>query len=485
MIEQKFPRLFHRISPEIAPKFTDLNLNTRVLESYQSLLTILSIYLLFDSFDRIMTRHRNKTSFKPPTGRPPALSADSIASLQKAARERDLAQNSFTTRTLTEAIQKQRIAQLKAAGLNTAIRQAQLSKSARRYYRSKIAPDTFHAAKLKNPTRTRALREIYNPISAAGVVSLLQDCPPETFVSIDSVGVRLGDKVEDRRRVHLAKGSRAYLGDRNRLPGVSAKQRQFRIAHCLVAHTASGTYRCAVQIVDNVFTEVSVHDISEEISVWFLPKSYDRDAFFTRFLLEYVIPCVNTERIKLASLPTVSSTSSSQTSSTASTADEYKRIRAILSFDGESSQIAAATSSALLDKCKEEKIELLKWAAATSLVQQPADIGKMHLLLHTYYDPVNGEVNSAVVIPSTKMTRFINDVFMKTKVSSASKDTFKTFLKHIETALDKSFNKASISRAWQMAGYFPYSAQQIMSGFSNWPTLSSDVATTILKYEAL
>lgn len=438
-----------------------------------------------DPFDRILARHKSNTPFKPSPGRPPALSADSVASLQKEAKERDLAQNSFTTRSLTEAIQKQRLAELSAKGLNTAIRQAQLSKSARRYYRSKIAPDTFYAAKLKNPTRTRALKEIYNPISAAGVVSLLKDCKPETFVSIDSVGIRLGDKVEDRRRVHLAKNSRQYLASRNRLPGVSAKQRQFRIAHCLIAHTAAGKFQCAVQIVDSAFTEVAVHDISDEISVWFLPKSYDHDAFFTRFLLEYVIPSVNTERIKLALLPSDSSSSSSQTSSSPSTTDAYKGIRAILSFDGESSQIAAATSAALLKKCQDEKIELLKWAAATSLVQQPADVGKMHLLLHTYYDPIDGDVNTAVVITSTKMTHFINDVFMKTKLASASKDTFKTFLNHIETALDKSFNKSNISRAWQMAGYFPYSAQQIMSGFSDWSTLSQDVARTILKYEAL
>lgn len=429
-----------------------------------------------------MTRHRSNKPMKPDVGRPPILNADSVEALRSEASRRDLAQDSFTAKSLSEAIQKQRIVQLQQAGLNTTIRLAKLSKSTRRYYRSKIAPDAFHAAKLKNPTRVRALREIYNPLSAASVVSLLQDCPPETFVSIDSVGIRLGDKVEDRRTVYLAQGSRDTLADRNRLPGVSGKQRQFRIAHCLIAHTAAGRTQCAVQIVDEVFTEIAVHDISDEISVWFLPKDYDRDAFFTRFLVDYVIPTVNTERIKLALLPSAPSTSSSQSSSTSSPDVSYKSVRAVLSFDGESSQISSATSAAVLEKCKEERIELVKWAAATSLVQQPADVGKMHLLLHYYFNPIDGEVNFLSPITSTRMKHFINETFMKTKVAAASKETFGTFLKHIETAINKSFNKANIGRAWEMTGYFPYSAQQIMSGFSGWPSLADHEAKTILGY---
>jgi hypothetical protein len=61
--------------------------------------------------------------------------------------------------------------------------------------RKKIAPEAVEAGAFKNSTRARAVMEIYNPITCASVLYHMQDVKPEFFLSIDNVGVEIGDKL--------------------------------------------------------------------------------------------------------------------------------------------------------------------------------------------------------------------------------------------------------------------------------------------------
>ena len=164
-------------------------------------------------------------------------------------------------------IDDHRRAEMKARGQHLNVSLPTISRSSVRNYRLQFAPDRFTAASIKNPTRIRALAEIHNAVTCAALASQLQDVPPETFVSMDAVGVRLGDRMDDKPFVYLANGSRAALLDRNLLPATSKTMDQFRVVNCIVAHNAAGhVVHCAVMIKDDTITACQVSSITDTLS---------------------------------------------------------------------------------------------------------------------------------------------------------------------------------------------------------------------------
>lgn len=418
----------------------------------------------------------------PPIGRPPLVSAAGVESLMDDARRRDDSCQSFTYSTFLDQVNEVRKKEIEARGGNRLCKLKPPSKSSRLRYRKKIVPESCKSAGIKNPTRLRALVEIYNALNAVSLVSLLQDCPNETFVSIDDVGIELGDRMGSKETALLAKGSRARLAVRNKQPSTVKKQKQYRLAHCLVAHTAAGQYCCGIQIRDETFSEIRRIDINEHLCVWFLPTQHDHSQIFHDFVQLFVIPMVDRERKQIFEPDPAIQPDHENMAAPEPEPINHTSVRAILSFDGESSQIAAATAENLNQMCRAQNIELIKWAAATSLVQQPADVGRMHLLLHKYFHPVDGTASKQAASPSSKMKKFVENIFSKCSVPAASKETYTNFLQHIESALSSSFNKSVISDAWEHAGYFPFSPTQIMSGYAFWEHMESIKAEKILEF---
>jgi hypothetical protein len=434
-------------------------------------------------FLRVLKRFREKTPMKPRGGRPRIIEEASIQSVLQKAAGKDIHHDSFTLSEICLELEEKRFGQLRASGRNPHVYLQQLSRSTRKRVLQKVGVKPFNSANLKTTTRIRALQEIYNPLTAVAAVSNFQDCFPETFVSIDSVGLDIGDKMGAKYTVYLAPGSLKYLKERNQTPSRAKKVEQYRVVHCTVAHTAGGKYVCAVQLVDEDFTEMKVYALNDVISIWYLPVKFDRVKFFSDFLINHVIPMVNTERCKIASLNDNILPVGSVSEQASNPGKHYKDIRTVLTFDGESAQVVSAQSPMVLDKCKEEKIELLKWAAATSLVQQPADVGKMHLILHDYFKSNHGKSFSTQSTPSTHMKMFVQGIFQQCELGAASKDRFRYFLENIEFAMNKSFTAANIATAWKTAGYFPFSQIQIMSGWSQWKDIDGGLATKILGCE--
>ena len=401
--------------------------------------------------------------------------------LRLEAVSKDNSLQSFTPPSFNSRVQEVRIEQRKTQGLNPLVVLPRPSRSSRRRYRNLIVPETCHSAGSKNANRIRALREVYNAVNAAVLVSILSDCPTETFVSIDGVGISLGTPMGVKQTVYLAEGSKKRLNSRNTSPATQNSVVQCRMAHCLIAHTAAGQYICAVQIKDEKITSIAVHTISDTISVWLLPTDYDHAAFFARFMKDFVIPLVNQARVRTNQIRTKYSAVVVQAPVAAPQIDDYTSVRAILSFDGESSQISAATSDEFIRFCNEQRIELVKWAAATSLVQQPADVGKMHTRLHEYFNKADGKASNSSPNPSMSMQMFIENVFKRTSIPAAAKETFANFLRHIETAMSDSFTKGYIDDAWRTAGYIPFNARQILNGFAGWHTMKEVDAQKILR----
>ena len=437
--------------------------------------------------DRVLDRAKQGKPISPQPGRPRVLQPDAIADLKARVVELDRQLSSLTYRGLVELIDTKRVEVLSEQNKNPNVVLHPVSRSTLHNIRKQIAPDIFTSASVKNPTRIRALVEIQNAITCAAVAAQFRDVPPETFLSTDAVGVRLGDRMDDKPVVYLAAGSRDFLLARNLLPATSKKSEQFRVVNCMITHSAAGQIvHCAILIKDETITEGQVHSISETLSVWLLPVSYDRSEFFSEYMSKYVIPELNAARAKLASLwddddEITDEDAESSSKSAPRDPKAYHRTRAVFSFDGEHAQVMAASVDEFLALCEKEGIELVKWAAAASMTEQPADVGRMHTVLHAYFKSKDGrEAFSKPGNPSSAMKKFL-EKFAKCSIPAASRDVFAHFLSHIEVALDKAFTMASIHKAWEIAGYFPFNIKQILSGYAHWRDLPEGDAEIVLQ----
>jgi hypothetical protein len=376
--------------------------------------------------------------------------------------------------------------------------------------RKKIAPEAVEAGAFKNSTRARAVMEIYNPITCASVLYHMQDVKPEFFLSIDNVGVEIGDKLGEfclfflsfwfisylalvsgtRPRLYLAEGSKERLKARNLQPATTKNTTQYRVVNCLIASAASGQIiHAAILITDDRFDHRKTSNINENLSIWLLPVGYDKSWLFAEFLKSHVLPRLQETREDLAQQNIAAISFSPPSQQDGEDANENEEIgqknwfdfRAVLSFDGESAQMKAAHEEDLLQTCKGQFVEVVKWAAAASLIQQPADIGSMHRTLHNYFSGARLDYTAESAQPSSAMKSFLSQVFSKSKMPAGSRAVFSVFLSHIEAALDKAFTLSSVQKAWKVAGYFPFDIPRIFSSYSGWGDLTAPESEILIK----
>jgi len=158
-------------------------------------------------------------------------------------------------------------------------------------------------------------------------------------------------------------------------------------------------------------------------TVWLLPTDYDEVKLFTVYEEEFVATKIAKIRADFASsaaeslfsspdtpaasIPSISSSSSGSKAALNLSAVEQLRAVQTLSFDGALPQIKAVLQDGgLARKFKELEIELVKFAAASSNIQQPAEVGHMHHILLEFLKKDKLEsINQN--IPSTAMPTFL------------------------------------------------------------------------------
>ena len=123
------------------------------------------------------------------------VSKELEAQLVEQARKEDLELNARTAKGFCELVQRGRIKERAEKNLNTHSAPPPPSRSTMTRLRKLIVPDAVEAGAFKTSTRSRAVMEVYNPITCASVLSHMQNVLPEVFLSIDNVGIELGDKL--------------------------------------------------------------------------------------------------------------------------------------------------------------------------------------------------------------------------------------------------------------------------------------------------
>jgi len=143
----------------------------------------------------------------------------------------------------------------------------------------------------------------------------------------------------------------------------------------------------------------------------------------------------------------------------------------VLTFDGAHEQIESVLSEDVAEWCIEHNIALFKWAAACSLVQQPNDVSRCHKILHRLfasakylYQPVKKENIRTCLYPVIAMLNSLP------KLAKDSKATFTKFFANLHDILHQAFQPDVVRRGWADAGIYPFSVEQIMSGWNHGAT---------------
>jgi len=158
----------------------------------------------------------------------------------------------------------------------------------------------------------------------------------------------------------------------------------------------------------------------------------------------------------------------------AAPAQVSKRPRIIITFDGEREHLDASMDL-LVDyppaDFKDQGIEIVKFAAACSKIQQPNDVSPAFMVLKQ-------SAKLGVQAPAPKyLTQLLDKVLAP--LEGSSKNTYMEFLQHITTHVSKAFTAGNISKGWAISGNYPLDHNVIMRRCTTWKQLSEKQAKAI------
>eukprot|EP00595_Chromulina_sp_UTEXLB2642_P001851 CAMPEP_0196763960 /NCGR_PEP_ID=MMETSP1095-20130614/5106_1 /TAXON_ID=96789 ORGANISM="Chromulina nebulosa, Strain UTEXLB2642" /NCGR_SAMPLE_ID=MMETSP1095 /ASSEMBLY_ACC=CAM_ASM_000446 /LENGTH=307 /DNA_ID=CAMNT_0042118333 /DNA_START=800 /DNA_END=1724 /DNA_ORIENTATION=+ len=209
----------------------------------------------------------------------------------------------------------------------------------------------------------------------------------------------------------------------------------------------------------------------KSLSVWMIPFGTREELFIAEVYRRYIIPVAEQERLEI-----IRNTNKYKTENEWITVDD---VRIVLTFDGAIPQIKEIMVS-LAEECKAKGIEMVKWAAASSLITQPLDVGDMHKIIHNTLKSSHYRYDDNTTT-STPMKLFIENVLMMSAMAQGSKLTYAKFLRHAEAIIQKSYSIAANVESWRIPGYFPRDEIAIMTGIAGWSDYPVDQKVRMLR----
>ena len=185
---------------------------------------------------------------------------------------------------------------------------------------------------------------------------------------------------------------------------------------------------------------------------------------------------------KLSPLPTAAP--SSPPRAEASGTDFSTSDRGVYIVDGDLPQINLLGSGPFVALMADGRIELVKCAAACSGSQQPQDVSRGFMVLHTllrcmsqqYKDYANFRAPDYM----EKLTAFLHK-FAAPHLAKFKIDLLINFFRHLPQIILRAFTPKIIQDSYKKSGFYPYNARQIMSQCTEWDPLEEDEQERILK----
>ena len=123
--------------------------------------------------------------------------------------------------------------------------------------------------------------------------------------------------------------------------------------------------------------------------------------------------------------------------------------------------------------------EGFKFAAASTMVQQPNDVGRMHCNIHAYYKSNKYLCAEDFRVP--KVMAPMKGVLQSSGLDPASFRTYWKALCLLPDCLVKSCAPDVVIDGYKKSGIWPVDNNAIMSGWSGWSKLNSTVAVQVLQ----
>ena len=330
-------------------------------------------------------------------------------------------------------------------------------------------------------SRLSNLNEIENAVSQAASAALFRDVVPELFFNGDGCTAVTGSQFSTKPLVYAPNTTIKEMQQRGRAVSTSKQEANpYRSIPVFTITSASGDRDfSALQIQDARFNELVQVPINEKLLISFMPPNHvlSEGDYMRQLLLDHIIPALLSKRERVMR----EMNAVKQEASPSSSAFD-PRFRIILTLDGDQPQVAAALSDAFVARCAELGVEIIKWAAACSLTQQPNDAGLMHRKFHRHHSP---EQHGKRGRPSSRMKEFLDGGRFASIVSCLGRtlgsETIRKFLTHIEFILDDSFGVSSVQDAWRICGLYPEDRAVILNGYAQWGSVSNGDAHKIFE----
>lgn len=218
-------------------------------------------------------------------------------------------------------------------------------------------------------------------------------------------------------------------------------------------------------------------DVDGRIYLLLLPIAEDETPHYMREALEkLVVPLAIKRRDKLMQqIEAVQGPiNANGEGDAASPAGVSKRPRIIITFDGEREHLDASMDL-LVDnppaEFKDQDIEIVKFAAACSKIQQPNDVSPAFMVLKQ-------SAKLGVEAPAPKyLTQLLDKVLAP--LEGSSKSTYMEFLQHIAVHVSKAFTASNIAKGWAISGNYPLDYSVIMHRCTTWKLLNEQQAKAI------
>ena len=172
-----------------------------------------------------------------------------------------------------------------------------------------------------------------------------------------------------------------------------------------------------------------------------------------------------------ASASATSSSSSSTSSNTAA------RPRLIITFDGCWQQLHAVMTS-LNAKFTERGYEAFKFAAASTMVEQPNDVGHCHKAIKTYYKGNSYRDSTDWEIPA--YLKGFDVTLTEAGMDSGGRKTIFKALCHLEVCLSKVCTIPMVREGFRLSGIYPVNVHAILSGWSGWSLIDKEKAEELV-----
>eukprot|EP01034_Spumella_vulgaris_P032334 gene32334-39921_t len=323
---------------------------------------------------------------------------------------------------------------------------------------------TKHLAEVKAKKRKEAFTNIRNNISLIATMDHVHDIVcPEQFLSTDDTSVLL---YNDRDTVKVITHQTAIeqLKEYNTAISTVQDMPQQRVVTFSFTITAAGALLCSViKIYDRNFTkqliEPAIFKMDERLYVCLHHYDMDDTVLNKAIYDGCIVP--EAEALRRANIPACEPISIPPVGLTPEQIyAKYKYIA--LGSDG-----AFGPINALLHKIhqkhlnREKDIILVKYAAGTSMIQQPNDTGHMHRILKLLFHSKRFKYDRAVDPPGENWKQ--RKLLLTPKLSTPSFKTLWRCLCNAKGFIDKAFNMMNIKHAFADCGIFPFDPELILS----------------------